>query len=189
MKIILDVTVLDALQCSHSSWDMHIHVTLHETIYALSGSEHIFWILDLEVEVHSIWVMCTRWPSRMQRKLLFLKLGGATNVFQSGSFFFFFLGMPKDCKLRAPTLILSWDPFLKKLFGVALTSGHMMPREWRTWISTSGKKRRLNRTQPLDDKRLKWNGWLSHHASSASKYETEIARYASQVHTIYTHDS
>ena len=168
---------------------MHIHETLHETIYALSGSEHIFWILGLEVEVHSIWIMCTRWPSRMRRKLLFLKLDGAANVFQSGSFFFFFFGHAQGLQVAGSNPYPIMGPFSLKALWVALTSGHMMPREWRTWISTSGKKRRLNRTQPLDDKRLKWNGWLSHHASSASKYETEIARYASQVHTIYTHDS
>ena len=28
--------------------------------YSLSGSEHIYWILDLQHEVHSIWVIWTR---------------------------------------------------------------------------------------------------------------------------------
>ena len=43
-------------------------------IYLLNGSEHIYRILDLEDEVHSIWVIWTSKPSRMQGKL---KLGGA----------------------------------------------------------------------------------------------------------------
>jgi hypothetical protein len=32
----------------------------------LNGSEHIYWILDLENQVHSIWVIWTSGPSRMQ---------------------------------------------------------------------------------------------------------------------------
>jgi hypothetical protein len=31
--------------------------------YLLNGSEHMYWILDLETEVHSIWVM---WTSNLQ---------------------------------------------------------------------------------------------------------------------------
>ena len=31
--------------------------------YLLNGSEHIYWILDLENEVHSIWVI---WTSNLQ---------------------------------------------------------------------------------------------------------------------------
>ena len=31
--------------------------------YLLNGSEHIYWILDLEDEVHSIWVV---WTSGLQ---------------------------------------------------------------------------------------------------------------------------
>jgi hypothetical protein len=31
--------------------------------YLLNGSEHVYWILDLETEVHSIWVM---WTSNLQ---------------------------------------------------------------------------------------------------------------------------
>jgi hypothetical protein len=27
--------------------------------YLLNGNEHIYWSLDLENEVHSIWVICT----------------------------------------------------------------------------------------------------------------------------------
>ena len=39
--------------------------------YSLSGSEHVYWILGLEVEVQSLWVSWTRWPSRMQGQLSF----------------------------------------------------------------------------------------------------------------------
>ena len=31
--------------------------------YLLNGSEHIYWIMDLEDEVHSVWVM---WTSNLQ---------------------------------------------------------------------------------------------------------------------------
>ena len=34
--------------------------------YFLNGSEHIYWILDLEDEVHSIWVTWTKRPSKLQ---------------------------------------------------------------------------------------------------------------------------
>ena len=37
----------------------------------LSGSEHMYWILGLEVEVHSIWFLWTRRPSRMQVQRFF----------------------------------------------------------------------------------------------------------------------
>ena len=33
------------------------------TAYLLNGSEHIYWIVDLENEVHSIWVI---WTSNLQ---------------------------------------------------------------------------------------------------------------------------
>ena len=39
--------------------------------YLLNGSEHIYWIVDLEVEVHSIWDLRTRRSARMQEQLLF----------------------------------------------------------------------------------------------------------------------
>ena len=32
------------------------------TVSLLSGSEHIYWILGLEVDVHSLWVLWTRQP-------------------------------------------------------------------------------------------------------------------------------
>jgi hypothetical protein len=47
-------------------------------------SAHIHWILNLEGEVHSIWEL---WSSNLQecKGNIFLKLGGAGNMFQSGS--------------------------------------------------------------------------------------------------------
>lgn len=58
-----------------------------------------------------------------------------------------------------------------------------MAWEWR--ISTSGKERMLNRTQPLDDKikRLKWKRWLSSCFECVQIYNQN--RYTSQVHTAY----
>ena len=44
--------------------------------YLLSESEHIYWILYLEVEVHSKWVL---WLSRMQGQL-FLRSGRVGNI-------------------------------------------------------------------------------------------------------------
>jgi hypothetical protein len=41
--------------------------------YLLSGNAHIYGILDLEGEVHSIWHL---WKSRMPEQCFFLKLGG-----------------------------------------------------------------------------------------------------------------
>jgi hypothetical protein len=37
----------------------------HSIACLLSGNKHIYWILGLEGKVHSIWVLWTRWPSRM----------------------------------------------------------------------------------------------------------------------------
>ena len=52
--------------------------------YLPIGSAHIYWILDLEGEVHSIWDL---WSSGLQERKgnIFLKLGGAGNMFRSGS--------------------------------------------------------------------------------------------------------
>ena len=74
--------------------------------------------MDHEVEVPSIWVLCTRQPKRMQGELLF-------EVGQGGRHFFVnfkkvFVGLPKACKSWALTLIQLGDPFLEKLVGGAL---------------------------------------------------------------------
>ena len=54
--------------------------------YLLSGSAHIYWILDLEGEVHSI-RNCSQAAFKNARAQFFLKLGGAGKSFQSGSKF------------------------------------------------------------------------------------------------------
>jgi hypothetical protein len=43
-------------------------------VYLLNGSEHIYWILDLENEVHSIWVI---WTSGLQECKGWARLGGS----------------------------------------------------------------------------------------------------------------
>jgi hypothetical protein len=42
-------------------------------VYLLNGSEHIYWILDLENEVHSIWVI---WTSNLQECKCQARIGG-----------------------------------------------------------------------------------------------------------------
>ena len=48
------------------------------------GSAHIYWILDLEGEVHSIWDYGQA-TFKNVRAILFLKLGRTGNMFRSGS--------------------------------------------------------------------------------------------------------
>ena len=49
-------------------------------VYLFNGCEHIYvyiyMILDLQDEVHSIWVVWTKWPSKYARAILFWKSGG-----------------------------------------------------------------------------------------------------------------
>ena len=47
------------------------------------------WILDLEVEVHSIWVFVEKATFKNGRTTFFLKSSGANNNFQLGSEEFF----------------------------------------------------------------------------------------------------
>ena len=51
--------------------------------YLLNGSEHIYWILDLEGEVHSIWDL---WISGLQecKGNGFFEVGWVDNNFWSG---------------------------------------------------------------------------------------------------------
>ena len=51
--------------------------------YLPNGSEHIYWILDLEGEVHSIWDL---YKSGLQdaRAMIFLKSGSVGITFRSG---------------------------------------------------------------------------------------------------------
>ena len=54
--------------------------------YLLNGSEHIYWILDLEDEVHSVWVIRTRSLQECKGIFFFFReSGGARNGFQLGS--------------------------------------------------------------------------------------------------------
>ena len=52
--------------------------------YLPNPSEHKYWILDLEGEVHSTWVLWTRQPSIMQGQL-FLEVEWGGQCFQSCS--------------------------------------------------------------------------------------------------------
>ena len=54
--------------------------------YLLSGIAHIYWILDLEVEVHSIW-NCSQAAFKNATAMCFSKLGRAGNNFRLGSKF------------------------------------------------------------------------------------------------------
>lgn len=118
------------------------------------------------------------------RNFLSGEVGWNSQRFPVGFLFLLLFGHAQGLRVAGSNPYPIMGPFLKKLFGVALTSGHMMPHEWRMWISTSGKKRRLKRTQPLDDKRLKWNRWLSSCFKCVQIWNRD--RYASQVHTMYT---
>ena len=50
-------------------------------VYLLIESEHIYWIWDLEDEVHSMWEFVDKWPSRMQGQWFFSRLGRWATVF------------------------------------------------------------------------------------------------------------
>ena len=54
----------------------------------LSGCEHIYWILGLEVEVHSIWVLWITKTSRMQGNFFGGKSVGVGKVFDQVRNFF-----------------------------------------------------------------------------------------------------
>ena len=47
-------------------WRFHFSLKAQSIAYLLSGSEHVYWTLNLEIEVHSIWVLWPRQPSRME---------------------------------------------------------------------------------------------------------------------------
>ena len=71
-----------------------------------------FWALKLMCTQYGLY--WTRQLSRMQR-LFFLKSGGVGwGVFPSHV-------LPKGCRLWASAIILSWDPFFRKLVGGTLT--------------------------------------------------------------------
>ena len=49
--------------------------------YLLNGSEHVYWILDLEDEVHSIGVIWTSAAFKNTRAISFFKVGRSGQVF------------------------------------------------------------------------------------------------------------
>ena len=49
--------------------------------YSLSGSVHIYWILDLECEMHSIWDLWTRRPSRRKGQCFSQSRMGRITIF------------------------------------------------------------------------------------------------------------
>jgi len=65
--------------------------------YSLNGSEHIYWILDLEDEVHSIWAI---WTSGLDewKGIFFSKSGIVGSSFWSRyeNFDIFLRGLPKN---------------------------------------------------------------------------------------------
>ena len=54
-------------------------------------------MMFLEVEVHSIWILWIKRPSRMEGTTLFLEVGGTGSFLRSGSeiFDFIFRGLPE----------------------------------------------------------------------------------------------
>ena len=50
----------------------------------LHGSEHIYWIWDLEGEVHSIWDLCASGLQKCKARI-FSELGGRAAVFRAGA--------------------------------------------------------------------------------------------------------
>ena len=81
------------------------------------------YIHTLEVVVHSIGVLWTRLPLRMQEYFYFYFKVGRGGQHVLVGFIKVFMGLPKGCGSRAPALILSNDPFLEKLVGGALAFG------------------------------------------------------------------
>ena len=63
-------------------WRLHFENEIQSIAYLLNGSEHIYWIWDLENEVHSIWDL---WISDLQecKDNNFFEVGRAGNGFQS----------------------------------------------------------------------------------------------------------
>ena len=64
-------------------WWFHFEMKSQSIAYLLNESEHMYWIWDLEDEVHSIWDL---WISGLQecKGNDFLEVGRAGNNFRSG---------------------------------------------------------------------------------------------------------
>lgn len=78
--------------------------------YLQSGSEHVYWILGFEVDVQSIWVLWTRWLSRMQGQLLLFKGGQHFPV----KFSQVFQGLSKGLRVVGPSLYPIMRPLPQK---------------------------------------------------------------------------
>jgi hypothetical protein len=82
--------------------------------YLLNRSEHIYWILDLEDEVHSIWVIWTSGLQRMQGQLIFRSWMEQAIVFSRDRYFKKKLlwGLRGDVGSQAPALSTSPSKFI-----------------------------------------------------------------------------
>ena len=61
-----------------------LRIKSQSIVYLLNGSEHIYWILELEDEVQSIWGLWTCGLQECKGKCFFLKSGKVGNIFQVG---------------------------------------------------------------------------------------------------------
>ena len=108
-----------------------------------SGSEHIYCILDLEDEVHTIWVT---WTSDLQecKGDLISKSSKAGNIFQSrieNFILFCFWGLPKDVGSWPPAPIhLSKTKETKKLSDGIGWVQNFGPKEFYTKVRVQGMK-------------------------------------------------
>jgi hypothetical protein len=75
-------------------------------VYLLNGSEHICWILDLEDEQHSIWVIWTSGLQECKGNLIFQSWAEWAVVFgRDMNFFIIFVGVALGVRSQAPTPI------------------------------------------------------------------------------------
>ena len=52
--------------------------------HSLNGNEHIYWVLDLEGEVHSIWDLWVSGLQECKSNEFFFKIGRAGSSFRAG---------------------------------------------------------------------------------------------------------
>ena len=57
-----------------------LKIKSHSIAYLLNENEYIYWILDLEDEVHSIWIIWTSSLHECKRNFIFSKSGGAAGL-------------------------------------------------------------------------------------------------------------
>ena len=75
--------------------------------YLLNESDHINWIVDLEDEVHSIWVICPSGLQECKGKIIVGRSGGSNFWSEPESFRFFLWGLPGNARSRPPPRPLS----------------------------------------------------------------------------------